>query len=121
MLLQQPEIRHLLLDGAHFNHQDFNAFWQQVLIDHLHGNKEKVGHAANMNSNFADCILYRSPDAIWKELRPTYETTFSRLHFKAPSLPSSEEILGTIQLLKRRCRAFDAWKTMRKVKFEVSH
>lgn len=121
MLLQQPDIRHFMLDGARFNHQDFNAFWQQVLMDDLQGNKEKMGYAAYMNSNFSDCILYRSPKAIWEKLRPTYETTFSRLLFKSSNLPSSEEILGTIHLLKRGCQAFDAWKLKHEVKFEVSH
>jgi hypothetical protein len=119
MLLKQPEIQQFMFDGAPFNQQDFNSFWQQVLIDDLHGNKEKWGYAAYMNSSFAECILYRNPEAIWKKLRPTYETTFSRLHFKEPSLPSSEEVLGTIQLLKLGCQAFDAWKSKHAVKFEL--
>jgi hypothetical protein len=119
MLLQQPEIRSFMLDGAEFRQQNFNAFWRQVLTDDLHGNKEKPGYAAYMNSNFADCILYRSPEKSWKKLRPTYETTFSRLHFNEPLQPSSEDMLATLHLLKRACQTFDAWKAEHKVTFEL--
>lgn len=121
MLVQQEKIRRFMLDEVQFHGMHFNTLWTQVLADDLHGNREKAGYADYMNSDFAECILYRDPEETWNKLQPTYETDFARLHFKRAALPTSDAILETLRQLKAACQRFDAWRSEAGVKFVIEN
>ncbi len=120
MLLKVNRIRDLVYGKTKLQDLIFNQFLEKVLQDDLAGMRGNKGYEQYMNGSFANCLLYENPSQIWAELNPTFNDVFKRLHFKEPKLPTSEEIIASLEELKSLCQEFDQWKFENNIIFKNS-
>jgi len=119
MLLMNERIQKFISGSEKVNNKSFEEFMCTILQDDLDGMSSIKDYSIYMNGVFAECLLYKDIEAIWKELDSSYNGSFKTMAFTNQPFPTNDEIKTSLEQLKDLSMRLDTYKAKNGVKFTV--